>query len=74
LKWFPGSVLLKQKTIYNLNNIYQLIIIFNKHIRENLSNFEVPRIRTASKKRTHLSLAKKVETKVADFDIRGAIK
>jgi hypothetical protein len=25
----------------------------NKHIKENLSNFEVPQIRTASKKRTH---------------------
>jgi hypothetical protein len=46
----------------------------NKHIKENLSNFEVPQIRTASKKRTHLSLAKKVEAKVADFNIRGAIK
>jgi hypothetical protein len=46
----------------------------NKHIKENLSNFEVLQIRTASKKRTHLSLAKKVEAKVADFDIRGAIK
>jgi hypothetical protein len=38
----------------------------NKHIKENLSNF-------GYKKRTHLSLAKKVEAKVADFDIRGAI-
>jgi hypothetical protein len=46
----------------------------NKHIKENLSNFEVPQIRTASKKRTHLSLAKKVEAKVADFNIREAIK
>jgi DNA modification methylase len=26
----------------------------NKHIKDNLSNFEVPQIRTASKKRTHL--------------------
>jgi hypothetical protein len=32
-----------------------------------------PQIRTASKKRTHLSLAKKVEVKVADFDIKEAI-
>jgi hypothetical protein len=46
----------------------------NKHIIENLSNSEVPQIRTASKKRTHLSLAKKVEAKVVDFDIKGAIK
>jgi hypothetical protein len=45
----------------------------NKHIKENLSNFEVPQIRTGSKKRTNLSLAKKVEAKVADFDIRGAV-
>jgi fructose-1,6-bisphosphatase len=37
----------------------------NKHIKENLSNFEVPQIRTTSKRRTHLSLAKKVEAKVA---------
>jgi hypothetical protein len=37
----------------------------NKHIKENLSNFEVPQIRTGSKKRTNLSLAKKVEAKVA---------
>jgi tagatose-1,6-bisphosphate aldolase len=48
---------------------------FNKHIKENLSHFELPQILgTASKKRTHLSLAKKVEAKVADFDIRGTIK
>jgi HD-GYP domain-containing protein (c-di-GMP phosphodiesterase class II) len=46
----------------------------NKHIKENLSNFEVPQIRTGSKKLTNLSLAKKVEEKVADFDIRGAVK
>jgi hypothetical protein len=46
----------------------------NKHIKENLSNFEVPQIRTGSKKRTNLSLAKKVEAKVADFNIRGAVK
>jgi hypothetical protein len=46
----------------------------NKHIKENLSNFEVPQIRTGSKKRTNVSLAKKVEAKVADFDIRGAVK
>jgi hypothetical protein len=46
----------------------------NKHIKENLSNFEIPQIRTGSKKRTNLSLAKKVEAKVADFDIRGAVK
>jgi hypothetical protein len=46
----------------------------NKHIKENLSNFEVPQIRTSSKRRTHLSLAKKVEAKVADFDIKGAVK
>jgi hypothetical protein len=46
----------------------------NKHIKENLSNFEVPQIRTVSKKRTNLSLAKKVEAKVADFDIKGAVK
>jgi hypothetical protein len=42
----------------------------NKHIKENLSNFEVPKLRTSSKRRTHLSLAKKVEAKVADFDIK----
>jgi hypothetical protein len=29
----------------------------NKHIKENLFNFEVPEIRTASKKRKYLSLA-----------------
>jgi hypothetical protein len=46
----------------------------NKHIKENLSKFEVPQIRTVSKKRIHLSLAKKVEAKVADFDIKGAVK
>jgi hypothetical protein len=46
----------------------------NKHIKENLSNFEVPQIRTVSKKRTNLSLAKKVGVKVADFDIKGAVK
>jgi hypothetical protein len=46
----------------------------NKHIKENLSNFELPQIRTASNRPTHLSLAKKVEAKVADFDIKGAIK
>jgi hypothetical protein len=46
----------------------------NKHIKENISNLEVPQIRTASKRRTHLSLAKKVEAKVADFDIKGAVK
>jgi hypothetical protein len=46
----------------------------NKHIKENLSNFEVAQIRTVSKKRTNLSLAKKVEAKVADFDIKGAVK
>jgi hypothetical protein len=40
----------------------------NKHIKENLSNFEVPQIRTGCKNRTNLSLAKKVEAKVADFD------
>jgi hypothetical protein len=34
----------------------------------------LPQTRTASKKHTHLSLAKKVEAKVADFDIRGVIK
>jgi hypothetical protein len=45
----------------------------NKHIKEQLSNFEVPQIRTVSKKRTNLSLAKKVEAKVADFDIKGAV-
>jgi hypothetical protein len=45
----------------------------NKHIKEHLSNFEVPQIRTVSKKRTNLSLAKKVEAKVADFDIKGAV-
>jgi hypothetical protein len=39
-----------------------------------LSNFEVPQIRTVSKKRTHLSLAEKVEAKVADFDIKVAVK
>jgi hypothetical protein len=31
-------------------------------------------MRTASKRRTHLSQAKKVEAKVADFDIKGAVK
>jgi hypothetical protein len=46
----------------------------NKHIKGNPSNFEVPQIRTGSKKRTNLSLDKKVEAKVADFDIRGAVK
>jgi hypothetical protein len=46
----------------------------NKHLKENLSNFELPQIRTSSKRRTHLSLAKKVEAKVADFDIKGAVK
>jgi hypothetical protein len=47
----------------------------NKHIKVNLSNFQVPQIRTTvSKQRTNLSLAKKVETKVADFDIKGAVK
>jgi hypothetical protein len=45
----------------------------NKHIKENLSNFEVPQIRTASKKRPHLSLAMKVEAKVADIDIKAAV-
>jgi hypothetical protein len=40
----------------------------NKHIKENRSNFEVPQIRT------NVSLAKKVEAKVADFDIKGAVK
>jgi hypothetical protein len=45
----------------------------NKHIRDNLSNFEVPQIRTASKKRTHLSLSRKVEAKVADVDIKGTV-
>jgi hypothetical protein len=45
----------------------------NKHIKEFFSNFEVSqKIRTVSKKR--LSLAKKVEAKVADFDIKGAVK
>jgi hypothetical protein len=39
----------------------------NKHIKENLSNFEVPQIRTGSKKRTNLSLAKKVEAKVEEL-------
>jgi hypothetical protein len=42
----------------------------NKHIKENLSNFEVPQIRTVSKKSTNLSSAKKVEAKVAYFDIK----
>jgi hypothetical protein len=46
----------------------------NKHIKENLSYFDVPQIRTASKRRTHLSLAKKVEAKVTDFDIKEAVK
>jgi hypothetical protein len=46
----------------------------NKHIRENLSNFGVPQIRTVSKKRSNLSLAKKVEAKVVDFDIKEAVK
>jgi hypothetical protein len=40
----------------------------NKHIKKNRSNFEVPQIRT------NVSLAKKVEAKVADFDIKGAVK
>jgi hypothetical protein len=43
-------------------------------IKENLSNFEVPQIRTGYKKRINLSLAMKMEAKVADFDIREAIK
>jgi hypothetical protein len=34
----------------------------------------LPQIRTGYKKRSNLSLAKKVEAKVADFDIRGAVK
>jgi hypothetical protein len=46
----------------------------NKHIKENLSNFEVLQIRTVSEKRINLSLAKKVEAKVTDFDIKGAVK
>jgi hypothetical protein len=46
----------------------------NKHIKENLSNFEVPQIRTVSKKHTNLSLAKEVEAKVAYFEIKGAVK
>jgi hypothetical protein len=46
----------------------------NKHIKENLSNFEVPQIRNGYKKLTNLALTKKVEAKLADFDIRGAIK
>jgi hypothetical protein len=46
----------------------------NKHIKENLSKFEVPQIRTVSKKHIHLSLATKVEATVADFDIKGAVK
>jgi hypothetical protein len=47
----------------------------NKRIKENLSNFEVPQIRTGSKKRTNLSLAKNVEAKViAAFDFKGAVK
>jgi hypothetical protein len=46
----------------------------NKHIKENLSKFEVPQIRTVSKTRINLSLAKKVEAKVADFDIKVAVK
>jgi hypothetical protein len=45
----------------------------NKHIKENLSNFEVPQIRTVSKKSTNLSSAKKVEAKVDYFDIKGAV-
>jgi hypothetical protein len=44
----------------------------NKHIKENLSNFEVPQIRTASKKRP-FTLAMKVEAQVADIDIKGAV-
>jgi hypothetical protein len=59
-----------QSTILTNYNIYLL----NLKLKENLSNFEVPQIRTGSKKRTNLSLAKKVEAKVADFDIRGAVK
>jgi hypothetical protein len=46
----------------------------NKHIKENLSNFEVPQIRIVSKKRTNSSLAKQVKAKVADLDIKGAVK
>jgi hypothetical protein len=46
----------------------------NNHIKENLYNFQVPQIRTGYKKHTNLSLVKKVEAKVTDFDIRGAIK
>jgi hypothetical protein len=46
----------------------------NNHIKENLSNFEVPQIRTVSKKRPNLSLAKNVEAKVRDFDIKGTVK
>jgi hypothetical protein len=46
----------------------------NKHLKENLSNFEVDQIRTASKRRTNLSLTKKVEAKVIHFDIKGAVK
>jgi hypothetical protein len=45
----------------------------NKHIKENLSNFEVPQIRTVSKKSTNLSSAKKVEAKVDYFDIKEAV-
>jgi hypothetical protein len=45
-----------------------------KPIKENLSNFEVPQIRTVSNTCTNLSLAKKVEAKVADFDIKEAVK
>jgi hypothetical protein len=46
----------------------------NKHIKANLSNFEVAQIQTVSKKRTNLSLAKKVEAKVTNFDIKGVVK
>jgi hypothetical protein len=40
----------------------------NKHIKENISNLEVPQIRTASKRRTHLSLAKKGAVKLLSSD------
>jgi hypothetical protein len=70
----PKSTLDKLSSIINNCLSTKSISSFEKHIKENLSYFEVPQIRTGSKKRTNLSLAKKVEAKIADFDIRGAVK
>jgi hypothetical protein len=69
---------LSTKSISSFENLllfsYKSDKSLNKHIKENLSNFDVSQIRTTSKRRTHLSLAKKVEAKVAYFDIKGAVK